>query len=68
MLQTKLKTILDIVNYISYKHAKSQCDILFIMGYTKMTKSDIFWRFENMILRYTLLLILCSLKYTFFKN
>jgi hypothetical protein len=34
----KLKTILDVVNDILYKHAKSQCKIIFTMGNTKSNK------------------------------
>jgi hypothetical protein len=44
-----LKTILDFVNDISYKHAK-----LYLWDTQKGKKTDIFWRFENMILRSTL--------------
>jgi hypothetical protein len=33
-----MKKMMDIVNYISYKHAKSQYETLFIIDYTKMTK------------------------------
>jgi hypothetical protein len=34
----KLKTILDVVNDILYKHAKSQRKIIFTMGNTKSNK------------------------------
>jgi hypothetical protein len=38
--------------------------IIIIMGYTKMMKFDNFLRFENVILRFTLLSLPCSSKYT----
>jgi hypothetical protein len=35
----KMKTIMDFVNDISYKRAKPQFEILFIMGYKNIEKS-----------------------------
>jgi hypothetical protein len=39
-LKKNLKTNLDIVNGVTYKHANFQCEILCITGHTKMKKSD----------------------------
>jgi hypothetical protein len=36
-----------------YKCAKSQCEILSIVDYTKMTKSDRFYSFEMCIIHYS---------------
>ena len=37
---------MDVINDAPYKHVKSQCEIIYIMGYTKMT-IFLFWRFQN---------------------
>jgi hypothetical protein len=49
MLDNKLKIIMKIVNDTSHNHAKSQPEINFILCWIKMTKSDMFWRFENVL-------------------
>jgi hypothetical protein len=66
-LSKNLKTILEIFSDTSHKHAKSQPEIRFILWYTKIIKSDMFWRFENVLLRSTLLSFLCSSKYKVFE-
>jgi hypothetical protein len=42
----KSEKILDVANDVCYEHAKSQCEILCILGYRKMTKSGKFCSFE----------------------
>jgi hypothetical protein len=37
---TKIETILDVGNDVYYKRAKSQYELLSILGYTKITKSE----------------------------
>jgi hypothetical protein len=43
----KIKPFPDFVEGITYKHTKSQTKFLFIKGFTRKTKSDTFWRYEN---------------------
>jgi hypothetical protein len=44
MFKKIMNNIFDVVNDISYKPGKFQCDIVCIMGYTKKwKKSDNFW-------------------------
>jgi hypothetical protein len=61
-----MKINLDIVNDVTYKHAKFQYKILYIMGYKKMTNYGNICRFENIHNRSTRLPFLCSLKYKVF--
>jgi hypothetical protein len=35
-----MKINLDIINDVTYEHANFQCEIICIMGYTIMTKSN----------------------------
>jgi hypothetical protein len=63
-----MKTNLDIVIDVAYKYAKFWYEILCIVGYTEMTKSDKIGRFEIYILRSTCLLFLCSPEYKVFKH
>jgi hypothetical protein len=46
-LLKNLNTYLNIVNDVTYKHAKIYNDILCIMGYIKITKYDKYFRFNN---------------------
>jgi hypothetical protein len=62
-----MKTNLDIVNMVTYKHANFQYEILYIMGYTKITNYGKICRFENIYDRSTCLSFLCSPKYKVFK-
>jgi hypothetical protein len=39
---------MEIFNDVAYNHAKIQCEILCIVGYIKMIKSDKIWGFKNM--------------------
>jgi hypothetical protein len=48
-----MKTNLDIVNVVTYKHAKLQYEILYIMGYTKIRNYGKNCRFENIYNRST---------------
>jgi hypothetical protein len=45
-----MKINLDIVNNITYKYAKFYYEILYIIGYTKITKSDKICIFEMYVL------------------
>jgi hypothetical protein len=63
-----LKINLDIVNDVNYNHAKNYYEILFIVGYTKITKSDKIYRLEIYILRFRRLFFLCSPKYKVFEH
>jgi hypothetical protein len=47
-----LKKIVDVLNDILYQSVKSQFEKRSIPGYTKITKSDKFWRFENGTVHY----------------
>jgi hypothetical protein len=58
-----MKINLDMVNDIIYNYVKFYCKILYIMGYTKITRSDKICRFEIYIHRSRRLSFLCSLKY-----
>jgi hypothetical protein len=42
-----MTTNLDIVNVVTYEHATFQYEILYIMGYTKITNYGKISRFEN---------------------
>jgi hypothetical protein len=41
-LKKFFETILNFFNHISQEHAKSECEISFVMGYVKMKKYNIF--------------------------
>jgi hypothetical protein len=43
-----MKINLDVVNNVTYKHAKYYYKILCVVGYTKIIKSDKIYRFKNM--------------------
>jgi hypothetical protein len=58
----------DIVSVVVYKYAKFYYEILYIVSYTKITKSDKICRFEIYILRSRCLLFLCSPKYKLFEQ
>jgi hypothetical protein len=62
-----MKINLDIVNDVTYKHAKFQYEIRYIMGYTKNTNYGNICRFENIYNRSTRLSFLCSPKYKVFE-
>jgi hypothetical protein len=62
-----MKINLDIVNDVTYKHAKFQYEIRYIMGYTKMANCGNICRFENIHNRSTCLVLLCSQKYKVFE-
>jgi hypothetical protein len=63
-----MKINLDIVNDVIYKYANIDYEILCIMGYTKITKSDKTYRFKIYILLSRYLLFLCSSKYNVFEH
>jgi hypothetical protein len=42
-----MKINLDIINDVTYKHAKFYYEILYTVGYTKIKKSNKICRFEN---------------------
>jgi hypothetical protein len=44
---------LDVDNDEIYKRAKSQCEIICIVDYTKITKSDRFYNFEIWTIHYS---------------
>jgi hypothetical protein len=48
-----LKKKLDVANDVCYKHAKCQCEIHCILGYTKMIKCEKFYNFEMCTIHYT---------------
>jgi hypothetical protein len=52
-----MEKIPDIFNNVTYKHANIQFEIICIVGYTKMTKSDKIWRFENIHTQIDILVI-----------
>jgi hypothetical protein len=56
------------VNHVIYKYVKFYYEILYIVGYTKITKSDKICTFEIYILKSTCLLFLCSPKYKVFEQ
>jgi hypothetical protein len=59
--------ILEVANYVSHNHVKSQFEIFGILSYTKMTKCDFFfWRFDITIPRFPLLSFLYRLRYKIF--
>jgi hypothetical protein len=47
------KKILDVDNDELYKHAKSQCKIVFIVDYIKITKSGKFYSFKICTIHYS---------------
>jgi hypothetical protein len=61
-----MTTNLDIVNVVTYEHATVLYEILYIMGYTKITNYGKISRFENIYNRSTRLSFLCSPKYKVF--
>jgi hypothetical protein len=42
-----MKINMDIVNNVTYKHAKLYYKILYVISYIKITKSDKICRFKN---------------------
>jgi hypothetical protein len=63
-----MKINLNIVNDVINKYAKIDYEILCIVGYTKITKSDKIYRFEIYILKSRHLSFLCSTKYNVFEH
>jgi hypothetical protein len=66
--QKIMKTNLDIVNDVTYKHENFKYKILYIMGYTKMTNSDQICRFESIYTTIYTFVILCSPEYKVFEH
>jgi hypothetical protein len=58
----------DIVNDVMYKYENFHYEILFIVEYTKITKSDKLYRFKIYIFRSRSLLFLCSQGYKVFEH
>jgi hypothetical protein len=62
-----MKIYPDIVNDVTYKHAKFYYEIRYIMGYKKITNCGNICRFENIYNRSKCLVFLCSKKYKVFE-